>query len=105
MITFDEEMNSLPPERRAKIEAKTQELLQEMQLIQEIREQLGFLPEQFADELNNQQLSSSTHDLEQFLNLKKLTNLVTTLGGEWELILKFPEKEGIKLTSSVEMKN
>lgn len=68
MITFDEEMNSLPPERKAKIEAKTQELLQEMQLIQEIREQLGFLPERFSDELNNQQLSSSKDNLEQFLN-------------------------------------
>ena len=26
MITFDEEMQKLPPERRARIEAKTQEL-------------------------------------------------------------------------------
>jgi hypothetical protein len=42
MITFDEEMNSLPPERRAKIEAKTQELLQKMQLIQECKLLLNF---------------------------------------------------------------
>jgi hypothetical protein len=33
MITFNEEMNKLSPERRAKIEAKTQEFLQEMQII------------------------------------------------------------------------
>ncbi len=105
MITFDEEMNSLPPERRAKIEAKTQELLQEMELIKEIREQLGFSQKEPPDELNDKQLSSSKHDdLDQSLNLKKLTNLVKTLGGEWELILKFPQKETIKLTSSLEIK-
>jgi DNA-binding transcriptional regulator YhcF (GntR family) len=42
MITFDKEMNSLSPERRAKIEAKTQELLQKMQLIQECKLLLNF---------------------------------------------------------------
>jgi mRNA-degrading endonuclease RelE of RelBE toxin-antitoxin system len=45
MITFDEEMDKLPSERRAKIEAKTQELLQEMQIIDELLQRLGLSSE------------------------------------------------------------
>lgn len=94
MITFDEEMNKLSPERRAKIEAKTQELLQEVQILNEIRRRLG-LP-------HKEQLStvSNSDDIQQHLTLEKLTSIIDELGGEWELTLKFPDRQRIKLTKS-----
>jgi hypothetical protein len=41
MITYEDKMEKLLPERRARIEAKTQELLREVKIIQEVREKLG----------------------------------------------------------------
>jgi ribosome-binding protein aMBF1 (putative translation factor) len=100
VITFDEEMKKLPPERRAKIEARTQELLQEVQIIKEIRQRLGLATEQPTERLNEQQSPlSKPDDLEQPLTLEKLTSVVNALGGEWEITLKFPNRQAIKLTS------
>ena len=41
MITFDSEMQKLSPERRVKIEARTQELLNQLNMIRQIREELS----------------------------------------------------------------
>lgn len=98
MITFDEEMDKLPSERREKIEAKTQELLQEMQIIDELCQRLGLSSEDITE---NEQpyFSAKSDDLKQHLTLENLTYIISELGGEWELILKFPEREVIKLSS------
>jgi ribosome-binding protein aMBF1 (putative translation factor) len=42
MTTFDSEMKKVPPERRARIEAKTQELLKQVNMIRLLREELGW---------------------------------------------------------------
>lgn len=90
MITFDDEMNKLPSERREKIEAKTKELLQEMQLIEELRQRLG---------LSSQEDMKDPNNLQQQLTLEKLTQMIGELGGEWELTVKFPDTQAIKLTN------
>jgi hypothetical protein len=41
MITFDSEMQKLSPERRVKIEVKTQELLNQLNMIRQIIEKLN----------------------------------------------------------------
>ncbi|MFN7319144.1 MAG: transcriptional regulator [bacterium] len=100
MITFDEEMDKLPSERRAKIEAKTQELLQEMQIIDELRQRLGLSSEEITESENEQPcFSAKSDDLKQHLTLENLTRMMRELGGEWELTLKFPEQQVIKLSS------
>lgn len=100
MITFDEEMKKLPPERRAKIEAKTQELLQEMQIIDKFRQYFGISSNDTSEKQNEQPFFLSKSDyLQEHLTLEKLTHIVHELGGEWELILKFPERQVIKLSS------
>jgi len=100
MITFDEEMDKLPSERRAKIEAKTQELLQEMQIIDELLQRLGLSSEEITESESEQPcFSAKSDDLKQHLTLENLTSMMRELGGEWELILKFPEQQVIKLSS------
>ncbi len=92
MITFDEEMDKLPSERRAKIEAKTQELLQEMQIIDELLQRLGLASEEITESESEQPcFSAKSDDLKQHLTLENLTSMMRELGGEWELTLKFPE--------------
>lgn len=103
MITFDDEMQKLSPARRAKIEAKTQELQQELKLIREIRQKLGLSQEELAERIGVQQPAISKLEKgQQTLTLGKLTSVVTALGGEWEINLKFPDRESITITSSEE---
>ncbi|ELP54839.1 hypothetical protein O53_3664 [Microcystis aeruginosa TAIHU98] len=100
MITFDEEMDKLPSERRAKIEAKTQELLQEMQIIDELLQRLGLSSGEITESESEQPcFSAKSDDLKQHLTLENLTSMMRELGGEWELTLKFPEQQVIKLSS------
>lgn len=100
MITFDEEMDKLPSERRVKIEAKTQELLQEMQIIDELCQRLGLSSEEITESESEQScFSTKSDDLKQHLTLENLTHTISELGGEWELLLKFPEREVIKFSS------
>jgi transcriptional regulator with XRE-family HTH domain len=101
MITFDSEMQKLPPERRARIEAKTQELLKQVNTIEQIREELGWSQSDLAERLGVQQSTvSKLEKAPENLTLGKLANIVTALGGEWKIVLKFPNTEEIELSSS-----
>ncbi len=92
MITFDDEMKKLPIQRREKIEARTQELLRELKMIREIQERLGLSQENLAVfKLKNG---------DENLTLGTLASVVSALGGEWEIQLKFPDMEAIRLISS-----
>lgn len=100
MITFDEEMQKLPPERRARIEAKTRELLSQVNTIKQIREELGLSQTDLAQRLGVQQSTVSKLENDRSnLTLGKLATLVTALGGEWNIVLKFPMAEEIELSS------
>jgi transcriptional regulator with XRE-family HTH domain len=101
MITFDEEMQKLPPERRARIEAKTQELQNQLNTIKQIREDLGLSQTELAQRMGVQQSTVSKLENDRSnLTLGKLATVVDALGGEWKITLKFPTTEEIELTSS-----
>jgi transcriptional regulator with XRE-family HTH domain len=101
MIIFDEEMQKLPPERRARIEAKTGELLTQLNTIRQIREELGLSQTDLAQRLGVQQSTVSKLENDQStLTLGKLATVIEALGGEWKITLKFPTTEEIELSSN-----
>ena len=101
MITFDSEMEKLPPERRARIEARTQELLKQANMIRLLREELGWSQSDLAERLGVRQSTvSKLENAPESITLGKLANVVTALGGEWKIVLKFPTTEEIELSSS-----
>jgi transcriptional regulator with XRE-family HTH domain len=101
MITFDSEMEKLPPERRARIEARTQELLKQANMIRLLREELGWSQSDLAERLGVQQSTvSKLENAPESITLGKLANVVTALGGEWKIVLKFPTTEEIELSST-----
>jgi transcriptional regulator with XRE-family HTH domain len=101
MITFDEEMQKLPPERRARIEAKTRELLNQVNTIKQIREELGLSQTDLAQRLGVQQSTVSRLENDRSsLTLGKLATVVNALGGDWKITLKFPTTEEIELSST-----
>ena len=101
MITFDSEMEKLSPEWRIKIEAKTQELLNQVNMIRQIREELGWSQSDLAERLGVKQSTvSKLENAPDNITLGKLANVVKALGGEWKIVLKFPTTEEIELSSS-----
>ncbi len=101
MITFDSELEKLPTERRARIEARTQELLKQVNTIRLLREELGLSQSDLAERLGVQQSTvSKLENNPQSITLGKLANVVTALGGEWKIAIKFPSTEEIELCSS-----
>lgn len=51
MISHDEKMASLPPERRVRSEARTEAALKEIRAIRELRSLLGLTQEEFAEKV------------------------------------------------------
>jgi DNA-binding XRE family transcriptional regulator len=99
--TLDSEMEKLPPERRARIEARTKELLKQANMIRLLREELGYSQSDLAERLGVQQSTvSKLENAPESLTLGKLANVVTALGGEWKIVLKFPTTEEIELSST-----
>ncbi len=100
MISFDEEMQKLSPERRARIEARTQDLLKQVNMIRLLREELGWSQTDLAERLGVQQSAvSKLENNPDSITIGKLANVVTALGGEWKIVLKFPSTEEIELSS------
>jgi transcriptional regulator with XRE-family HTH domain len=100
MISFDAEMQKISPERRARIEARTQDLLKQVNMIRLLREELGWSQADLAERLGVQQSAvSKLENNPDNITIGKLANVVTALGGEWKIVLKFPSTEEIELSS------
>jgi mRNA-degrading endonuclease RelE of RelBE toxin-antitoxin system len=101
MITFDEELQKLSPERRRKIEDKTQELLCQARAFKQLQEQLGISEDDIVEFLEQKQSTVfKLENLDNQITLAKLSRVVAALGGQYELVLKLPSLEPITLASS-----
>lgn len=80
------------PERLAAVEARTQELLREMPLV-ELRRQLNLTQEALADALGTSQASVSKLERRSDIYLSTLRRYVEAMGGELEITARFPHGE------------
>jgi transcriptional regulator with XRE-family HTH domain len=103
MITFDERMAQLNPERRAKIEARTDKLHREYLILRSLREQLNLTQEELAGRIGVQQPTiSKLENGECRLTLETLSDIITALGGEWEINVRLPGSDSVRLIGSQE---
>ncbi len=96
--TLDDITAGLPPERRKAIEARTQELLQEIEGLRALRLLAERSQEQIADELGIKQPSVHKMERQTDLYLSTLRRFVEAAGGTLELRVKLPGKGTISLT-------
>jgi DNA-binding XRE family transcriptional regulator len=89
---FRDLMADWPPERIAAVEARTQEMLREMPLI-ELRRQLNVTQERLADALGTSQASVSKLERRSDIYLSTLRRYVEALGGTLEITARFPDGE------------
>jgi transcriptional regulator with XRE-family HTH domain len=96
-------MARLTPERRAKIEARTNDLHQEYLALQMLRQKLNLTQAEMAKKLGVKQPAiSKLENGDRRLTLKALSEIITALGGEWEINVKLPGLEVMRLTGSEE---
>jgi transcriptional regulator with XRE-family HTH domain len=94
-------MGQLPPERRAKIEARTDELHREYVTLRTLRERLNITQAEMAQQIGVKQPAiSKLENGDRRLTLETLSEVVMALGGEWELTVKLPNSEAVRLVGS-----
>ena len=96
--TLDELMAELPPERRAKVEARTAELIAEVEGLKAFRQLAQRSQEQMAESLGIKQPSVHKIEKQTDLYLSTLRRFVEAAGGSLELRVELPGKGVLHLT-------
>ncbi|HEX2188488.1 MAG TPA: XRE family transcriptional regulator [Longimicrobiaceae bacterium] len=87
---FDELRAKMPPERRARIDARTEELLADMPL-HELRQARHMTQETLAEALGMKQASVSKLERRTDMYVSTLRRYIAAMGGELEITARFPE--------------
>jgi transcriptional regulator with XRE-family HTH domain len=96
-------MTQLAPERRAKIEARTDKLHQEYLALRTLRKKLNLTQGEMAERLGVKQPSiSKLENGDRRLTLEVLSDIISALGGEWEISVKLPGTKAMRLIGSEE---
>jgi predicted XRE-type DNA-binding protein len=95
--TIDQVIAELPPERREQVDARYQELKQEVEGLRELREITGKVQLEIATALNIKQPSVSKIEKQTDMYLSTLRNYIEAVGGELELVVKLPRRPPIRL--------
>lgn len=101
--TRAEIMASLPEDRRAKVEARAQELIAEVEGLKELRQLAERSQEQIAQALGIKQPSVLKIERQADLYLSTLRRFVEAAGGKLELRVELPGKGVLHLTGLGEL--
>jgi helix-turn-helix protein len=91
MKTLDQIISGLPAERRAKIAARTDELVAEEKALRSLRKARHFTQERMAELLHIGQDSVSRIESRSDLLLSTLKSYVEAMGGSLQLVVEFPD--------------
>lgn len=87
---FRELLDKMPAERRARIESRAQDTMREMRLA-ELRESLGLTQEELGTLLDVKQAAVARLEGRADIRLGTLHRIISALGGELEIVARFPE--------------
>lgn len=94
---LNEVIAELPPERQERIEARYQELKQEVEGLRELRQIAGKAQADIATKLNIKQPSVSKIEKQADMYLSTLRSYVEAVGGELDLVVRLPSRPPVKL--------
>ncbi|WP_191832309.1 XRE family transcriptional regulator [Pseudomonas fluorescens] len=95
--TLDEVINSLSPERRARIEQRGRELIREEITLQALRKQLELTQEGMAERLEIRQANISKVERRSDMLISTLRTYVEAMGGTLELVAHMPGRGPVTL--------
>jgi transcriptional regulator with XRE-family HTH domain len=99
MKTLDQIISNLPTERRARVAARTRQLIAEETALRSLRKARQLTQERMAELLNIGQDSVSRIENRSDLLLSTLRSYVEAMGGSLRLIVEFPD--GVAELSSI----
>lgn len=95
--TLDEVIDGLPPERRARVEKRAQELIREELSLQALRKQLDITQEGLAERLDIRQGNVSKVEKRTDMLISTLRNYIEAMGGTLELVAHMPGRAPVTL--------
>ena len=99
MKNLKDVMNTLPAERRAKIEARADELIAEEMTLRDLRKAQDLTQERMAELLGVGQDNISRLEGRADMLLSTLRSYVTAMGGSLDLIVRFPDRPAVSLSA------
>jgi transcriptional regulator with XRE-family HTH domain len=101
----NEIIKNLPPERQKKIELRAKELRAEYLTLQNLRKARGLTQEELAERLEMRQDGISRLENRPNLSIATLRTYIEAMGGELELIARFPDQQSVVLTGLSELQD
>lgn len=89
---FRELLEKLPPERRARIEARKRRLLRNINL-RELRQAMDLTQQHLADTLNVNQAAISKMESQSDMYISTLRRFLSAMGGSLKIVAEFPDGE------------
>ena len=90
---------ALPKARRARIDARAQELVDQVESLSELRRAAGKAQVEIASALNIKQPSISKIEKQADMYLSTLRSYVEAIGGQLELIVRLPSRAPLRIES------
>lgn len=95
-------MNSLPPERRAQVEARAEALIAEEMTLRDLRKARDLTQERMAELLGVGQESISRLESRADMLLSTLRSYITAMGGSLDLVVRFPDRPAVSCRHSLQ---
>lgn len=95
--TLQEKMASLPPERRARIEAETARLQAAYMTLKDLRRAQDMTQAHLAKQLGKSQVTIAQMEKRTDLLLSTLRRYVEAMGGRLDLVVQFPDQDPVIL--------
>ena len=101
--TIKERIAKLPPKRRARVHARADELIAEEMSLQDLRKAMDRTQVEIAKVLDVGQDTVSRYERRTDMLLSTLRSYVQSMGGELELVARFPNREPIRIRALGEL--
>ena len=101
--TLKERLSKLPAGRRAKVEARAEELLAEEMSLRDLRKARELTQEHMAELLGIGQEGISRLEKRSDLLISTLRNYLAGMGGQLELIVRFQDRPAVLLQDLAEL--
>lgn len=95
--TLDRRIARLPAKRRAKVNARAEELIAEELSLQDLRKAMDRTQVEIARELDVGQDTVSRYEKRTDMLLSTLRSYVRAMGGELDLVARFPDREPVRI--------